>query len=135
VASALSMAGGLRARQRDDARALVLLHEAVVLPRDQGLRPQFAAALDWTLSPLFRAGSADVAATFLGALTAGALAEAGAWPGVAEARARSLERVHGVLGDDGETHVARGAAMSYDDLVEYAIRHLEPRTERPNPEG
>jgi predicted ATPase/class 3 adenylate cyclase len=125
VASTLSIAGGLRARLRDDVGALELLHEAAVVGRDQGLRPQLAAALDWALSPLFRFGHADVAATLLGALTSGALANVGAWPGVAEARARSLERARGELGDDVDTYVARGAAMGYDEFVAYAIEHLD----------
>jgi predicted ATPase/class 3 adenylate cyclase len=126
AASALSMAGGLRARLRDDDRALELLYEAAVLARDQGLRPQLAAALDWALSPLFRRGDADVAATFLGALTGGALEGVGAWPGVAEARARSIERARSVLGDEVDAHLARGAAMGYDEFVAYAIERLEP---------
>lgn len=43
-----------------------------------------------------------------------------------------LERVRAVLGDD-QTYelVARGATMSYDELVQHAIDHLEQaRTKR-----
>ena len=126
AASALSMAGGLRARQRDDEAALALLYESVMLARDQGLRPQLAAALDWSLSPLFRSNRADVAATFLGALTGGALERVGTWPGVAEARARSLERARSALGDEVDTYVAQGSAMGYDDFVAYAVDCLRP---------
>jgi hypothetical protein len=120
-----SLTGGLRARLGDDAGALELLHEAVIVGRDQGVRPQLAAALDWALSPLSRTGQADVAATFIGGLTGGALAGVGNFPGVDTARARTLERIRTVLGDEKTDElVAHGAAMSYDELVEYAIHHL-----------
>ena len=121
-----SIAGGLRAQLGNDVGALELLQEAVIVARDQGVRPQLAAALDWALSPLFRLGRPEVAATFLGALRQGSLAGVGDFPGVAAARSRSLDRAREVLGDEAETHFARGAAMSNDELVAYAIRHLDP---------
>jgi predicted ATPase/class 3 adenylate cyclase len=124
--SALALAGGLRARLGDDTGALEFLQEAVRLARDQGSRPQIAAALDWSLSPLLRTGRADVAATFLGALTDGPLADVGNWPGVATARSHSLERARKQHGDQTNTGLARGAAMNYDEIVEYAIAHLSP---------
>ncbi len=122
----MALAGGLRARLGDDIGALELLHEAVTLGRDQGVRPQLAAALDFALALLVRTGRPEVAATFFGALTGGSLADVGNFPGVAAARSRSLERVGDVLGDQTDTLVARGAAMSYDELTEYAIRELDP---------
>ena len=126
ASSVMGLAGGLRARLGDDTGALELIHEAVTLARDQGVRPQLAAALDWALSPLLRTGRPDVAATLLGALTDGALG-GGHFPGVASARSRSLERVRAVLGDEKTDElVARGAAMSYDELAQYAIRSVEP---------
>ena len=132
ASSVMALAGGLRARLGDDPGALELLHDAVVVGRDQGTRPQLAAGLDWALSPLTRTGRPDVAATFLGGLTRGALAGVGNFPGVDAARARTLERVRAVLGDDQTDElVARGATMSYDELVQYAIHHLDrPDTNR-----
>jgi hypothetical protein len=47
--------------------------------------------------------------------------------GVAGARARSLERDRDQLGDETETHLGSGAAMSYDELADYAIRQLDPQ--------
>jgi len=126
MGSVLALAGGLRARLGDDAGALKLLHEAVTVARDQGARPQFAAALDWSLSPLLRSGLADVAALFIGGLTEGPLADVSNWPGVATARSRGLERAWSLLGEQAPSHVARGAAMSYDELAEYAICQLDP---------
>jgi predicted ATPase/class 3 adenylate cyclase len=132
ASSVMALAGGLRARLGDDPGALELLHDAVVVGRDQGARPQLSAGLDWALSPLTRTGRPDVAATFLGALTRGALAGAGNFPPVDAARGRILERVRAVLGDDQTDElVARGATMSYDELVQYAIHHLDrPDTNR-----
>jgi hypothetical protein len=126
ASSVLGLAGGLRARLGDDTGALEFLHQAVALARDQGVRPQFVAALDWSLTPLLRTGRPDVVAALLGALIRGSLAGAGNFPGVASARERSLERVRDQLGDDTETHMGRGAAMSYDELADYAMRQLDP---------
>jgi predicted ATPase/class 3 adenylate cyclase len=132
ASSVMALAGGLRARLGDDSGALELLHAAIVVGRDQGTRPQLAAGLDWALSPLTRTAQPDVAATLLGGLTEGALAGVGNFPGVDTARARALDRVRGVLGDDQTDElVARGAAMSYDELVQYAIDQLnQTRTKR-----
>jgi tetratricopeptide (TPR) repeat protein len=130
--SVMALAGGLRGRLGDDPGALELLHDAIVVGRDHGTRPQLAAGLDWALSPLTRTGRPDVAAMLLGGLTRGALAGLANYPGVDAARARTLERVRAVLGDDQTDElVARGAAMSYDELVQYAIDHLDQtRTKR-----
>jgi hypothetical protein len=125
-ANAMSLAGGLRARLGDDIGALQLLHQAVLVARDQGVRPQLAAALDWALSPLRRTGRPDIAATLLGGLSRGALASVGNWPGVESARERTLERIRAVLGDKTDELLAHGATMDYDRLVEYAIHHLAP---------
>jgi tetratricopeptide (TPR) repeat protein len=126
---ALSLAGGLRARLGDDTGALELLHDSAVLARDLGVRPQLAASLDWALTPVLRTGAPDVAATFLGALTEGALKGVGDWPGVAVARTKALDRARSALGDEVDAPFARGAALNYDELVEYAIARLEPPSE------
>ena len=131
--SVMALAGGLRARLGDDTGALELFHEAVVLGRDQGVRPQLAAALDWALSPLTRTGHPDVAATFIGALTQGALVGVGDFPGVDAARARTLDRIRSILGDQKTYElVAHGATLTYDDLVQYAIHHLAQRHTSPD---
>jgi len=131
--SLLALAGGLRARLRDDTGALEHLHDAVVLDRDAGSRPQLAAALDWALSPLLRAGRPDAAATFLGALTTGALANVANFPGVNTARTRTLERLRSTLGEATTNDlIKRGAALSYDELVDYAVEHLDPPNTNPD---
>jgi hypothetical protein len=123
----LALAGGLRARLGDPVAALALLREAIVVSRDQGRRPQLASALDWSLVPLIKIGRPQAAATFVGALAGGPLADVSNFPLVDAARARVRERLHAALGaDTTERLVARGAAMTYDEIVEFALHHLEP---------
>ena len=48
-------------------------------------------------------------------------------PDVDAARARTLERLRTGLGDETtDALVADGAAMTYDEIIEYALHHLEP---------
>jgi hypothetical protein len=121
----LALAGGLRSRLGDPSGALELVHESLVLAREQGARPQLASTLDWALSPLIKVGRAEAAATLVGALTRGSLAGVGEFPGVASARTKILQRLQAIIGEE-TTHalVARGAAMSYDETVEYALTEL-----------
>jgi predicted ATPase/class 3 adenylate cyclase len=132
AASVMALAGGLRARLGDDTGALELLHEAVIVARDQGARPQLGAALDWTLNPLTRTGRPDVAAALVGALNQGSLAGVADFPLVGAARARTLERARAALGDlKTDALVAQGATMNYNELIRYAIHQLErPDTNR-----
>ena len=125
--SALALAGGLRARLGDPKGAVPLLRDAVLLSRDEGSRPTLAAALNWSLSPLIKLGHPEQAATLVGALTGGPLAEVSAVPIGHGARERTLERLRGALGDERtDAFVARGAAMSFDEVVDYALEHLTP---------
>jgi tetratricopeptide (TPR) repeat protein len=122
----LALAGGLRARLGDPVGALELVREAVIVSRDQGKRPQLAAALDWSLAPLIKLGRPEPAATFVGALTGGPLAEVSGFPDVDAARARTLDRLRASLGDETtDARVAHGAAMTYDEIIEYALHHLD----------
>jgi tetratricopeptide (TPR) repeat protein len=125
-----ALAGGLRARLGDPVGALAFLHEAAEVARDQGTRPQLAAALDWALSPLVKLLRLEPAATFVGVLTAGALAEVDRFPGVDTARARILQRVSKELGDETtQAYVDHGTTMTYDAVVEHALHHLQPAVE------
>ncbi len=126
AAGLFSLAGGLRFRVGDPNGAVELLREAVVLARDLGARPQLSATLDWSLSPLVKVGRPEPAAVLVGALTRGALADVGNFPLVAGARARTLERLRAELGQESAGRlVAEGAAMTYDEIIEYALQHLE----------
>jgi tetratricopeptide (TPR) repeat protein len=125
IATALNVAAAIYARLGDDISALARLHDAVAVARDHGVRPQLIAALDWSLGPLLRTGRPDATATLLGALTDGALADVGNFPNVADGRTRNLQRVRDLLGDETDAHVARGAAMTYTELADYAMGALE----------
>jgi hypothetical protein len=126
--AALGLAGGLRGRLGDPVGAIERLRGAVIVSRDEGARPQVAAALEWSISLLARVGRTDAAAVCLGALTAGSLAEVSNYPSAfSGARARALDRLRAALGDAATTRlVDQGAAMTYDEIVQYAIDHLEP---------
>lgn len=107
------------------AAALGLLHEGVRAARDLGARPQLAAVLDWSLTVLVKIGRSEPAGMLVGALTHGALADVGNWPLSAGTRARTLDRVRAELGEDATDRlVAEGAAMTYDEIIEYALEHL-----------
>ena len=102
-----------------------LLREAVILCRDQGARPSLAATLDWSLAPLVKLEHPGPAATFIGALSDGPLAEVSGFPGVAATRARVLERIRAAIGDETtDERLAQGEAMTYDEIVNYALDHL-----------
>jgi tetratricopeptide (TPR) repeat protein len=120
-----ALAAGLRARLGDDHGALPLLRDAAIIARDDGTLPPAAAALGFALNPLCRTGRPDVAATLIGALDRGALAHVAGFPGTADARARILARVRDALGDDrAERLLERGAAMTFDEVIGYAIEEL-----------
>jgi predicted ATPase/class 3 adenylate cyclase len=122
----MALAGGLRARLGDDRGALPVFADALVIARDDGTMPQAAGVLGFALNPLCRAGRTDVAATLIGAFERGALSRVGNFPGTADSRARTLERIREGLGDEHTaTLVERGAAMSYNELITYALDHLD----------
>jgi predicted ATPase len=125
TANMLNVAGAIHIRLGDDIGALARLRDAITVARDQGVRPQLTATLDWSLGPLLRTGRPEVTATFLGALSDGALADVSHFPNVVASRSRNLQRVRDLLGDQTDTYVARGAAMTYNELTEYAIAALE----------
>jgi tetratricopeptide (TPR) repeat protein len=123
----LALAGGLRSRLGDHTGALENLREAASVSRDQGARPQLAATLDWSLSPLVKLGRPKPAAMFIGALTNGSLAEVSSFPGVDAPRARNLERARAALGDEPTNRLVKhGAAMTYDEITAYALDNLGP---------
>jgi hypothetical protein len=122
----MALAAGMRARLGDDRGALPLLREAVVIARDDGALPQAAAAIGFALNPWCRIGRWDVAAVLLGALEHGAFAQVAGFPGTADARARTHARIRDELGEETtDLLMARGAAMSQDEMIRFAIDQLE----------
>jgi predicted ATPase/class 3 adenylate cyclase len=121
----MAVAAGLRARLGDDHGAFVLLHDALVVARDDGTMPQTTGILDYAIIPLSRTGEGEVAATFIGALDQGAVAHVGDFPGAAARRARTLDRIREAFADDTDRFVSQGARMDYDQLLQYAIEQLD----------
>ncbi len=120
-----ALVAGLRARLGDDEGAFRLLRDAVVIARDDGTLPAAAATLGFALTPFCRTGRPEVAAVLLGALDRGALAQVAKFPGAHDARARTRSRIDAALGDEQtEVLVERGAAMTYDDAIGYALDEL-----------
>jgi predicted ATPase/class 3 adenylate cyclase len=128
VQTVLSMGGGLRARLGDNVGALEWLHRAALASRDVGARPQLGALLDWSVVPLLKVGKPEVAATFLGSVTAGALADVSNYLFAGRySRARAIEGLRRRLGDaETDALLARGAAMTNDEITAYAIEQLAP---------
>jgi predicted ATPase/class 3 adenylate cyclase len=121
----MAVAAGLRARLGDDQGAFALLRDALVVARDDGTLPQTTGILGYAIMPLYRTGRADVAATFIGALDHGAVAHVRDFPGTATRRARTLAEIRGARADDADRWFARGADMTYDELLQYAIEQLD----------
>jgi predicted ATPase len=126
VQTVLAVGGGLRARLGDDVGALEWLHRAALATRDVGARPQLGALLDWSVNPLMKVGRPEVAAIFLGALTEGPLAEVSNYLFAGPySRQRAIDGLRRRLGDaDTDALVARGAAMTTDEVTAYAIEQL-----------
>ena len=125
VPGVLALAAGLRARLGDDHGALPALHDAMVIARDDGTLPQAAAVLGFALNPLCRTGQPEVAATLIGALERGALAQVAGFPGTADSRTRTLARIQDQLGvEKTDQLVAHGAALTRDELFAYALAAL-----------
>jgi hypothetical protein len=121
----IALAAGAQARLGNEPAALALLREAIVICRDDGTRPMAAAVLGFALSPLRRAGGPEVAAVLVGALDRGVLASVANFPGAPEGRVRVLTQLRDDLGDQQTDELAaRGAAMSYDELIAYAVESL-----------
>jgi predicted ATPase/class 3 adenylate cyclase len=123
--TALALAGGLRARLGETSAALDLLHRAAIVTRDEGVRPQFAAMLDWSVLAFVRSGRPDIAVVLLGVLTDGALADVSNYLLTSSySREQALDRLRPSVDEAFEALVARGAAMTYDEVVDYALEQL-----------
>jgi tetratricopeptide (TPR) repeat protein len=123
--TATALAGGLRARLGDLEGAFRLLHRAALVTRDEGVRPQFAAVLDWSVLALLRVGRPDTAVVLLGTLTEGVLADVSNYLLTGSySREQALDRIRPLVGPEFDALVARGGAMTYDEIVAYALEEL-----------
>jgi predicted ATPase len=131
VMSAFGMVAQLRARRGDRSGALEALRASVVSGHELGDRPQFVATIGWGVFVFSRFGQLEQAAVLAGALVDGPLAEISRFPGVAQSHEDpALTRVRSAIGTDAyRDAAARGAAMSFDDVVAYMIREIDALAE------
>ena len=124
---------GLAAQLRvvdDPVGALALLREGVQWGHDAGGRLVLATALDRGIHILESCDQPLPAAMITGAVTQGALAGM-SMISIAEQddRAAALEQLKARLGAaELDAALTRGAAMSYDEVVEYTLTELETIT-------
>ena len=125
--SALGMVAQLRARNGDRSGALDALRVAVVKGNELGDRPQFVAIIGWGVFVFARFGALEPAAVLAGALVDGPLAEISRFPGVAQSHDdRALARLEEALGADAYREAAaRGAEMTFDEVVAYMVSEID----------
>jgi hypothetical protein len=125
--SALGMVAQLRARRGDRVGALEALRTSVVNGHELGDRPQFVATISWGTYVFARFGDLQAAAVLAGALVDGPLAELAGFPGMAQSHDDpALARLQFALGPDTYREAtARGAAMSFDQIVEYMLTEID----------
>jgi tetratricopeptide (TPR) repeat protein len=128
LAAALSLAARVRARGGDAPAALRGLRDALSAADDVGDRPTFFSALDRAIEILVSAGELDRAAVITGVVTRGPFREMTSLQGGPEeqARARVIEELRGRLGAPRfDAAVERGAALSYDEVIDYSVGELD----------
>ena len=125
-ATIAAFAAHLRAWTGDEAGAVEALRDAFLYLAEVGDRPQFVGAVTYAIRILGRSGEDEVAATLLGVAVDGPLAALNNFPD------RRLEDsdplIARILRDLGAADAAarrrRGAAMTYEEAVDYAIAEL-----------
>jgi predicted ATPase/DNA-binding SARP family transcriptional activator/class 3 adenylate cyclase len=129
LSAALHKAAQLRARNGEIALAAGRLRDSIFHDHHRGSRPSLLVTLNVGVEVLADLGFAEPAAVLAGVVTAGPMAPLVADRlGTAEKERtqRILERVHAALGSKRyERAVDQGAAMSYDDVVAYALSELD----------
>jgi hypothetical protein len=125
--NAYALLAQLRARQGDRRGALDSLRSSIVHLDRIGDRPQLAGSIDWGISILGRFGEPEPAAVFVGIAVEGALASINNFPGAPERR--DDEQLGSLVTQLGPERygalVDRGASMSYEQAVEFAVAELD----------
>jgi predicted ATPase/class 3 adenylate cyclase len=127
-APALSIGAVIESRAGDSLAALVDLRDALGYATDAGLRTTVLSVIDRGVIVMAEVGNPESAAVFGGAVTAGSLASLTTVAHSVEGsmRADALEVVRERFGVDAYTTSAeRGAAMTYEELVDYALAEID----------
>ena len=126
-ARAIALAAQLRSEAGDLRRGLDALEEALNVAHADGDRTSMASSLARGVGIVLSAGDAQAAAVFGGAVSGGIVAKLHALPVPERPRYRELlDDVRAALGKAAyDAAMARGRAMSYDELVDFALASVD----------
>ncbi|HXY95123.1 MAG TPA: adenylate/guanylate cyclase domain-containing protein [Acidimicrobiia bacterium] len=127
LGSIASQLAQVRSRTGDPAGALEALRESFRFFADMGDRPQLVAATNWGIRITDRVGELETSAVLVGVAYDGPLNSLNNFPGSRLAPDDpTLVRLEHDLGHDAYLAArARGAAMSYDQVVGYVLAELD----------
>ena len=128
----LAIRAQLEARAGHGASAVADLQEAIIYSHDKGDQVMVMAAIDRGVSVLASLGEFDAAAAFVGIATTGATAILSITPRPERAdREDLIAAIRSTLGTaDYDAAAERGARMSIDDAVTYALTTLAEIADR-----
>jgi len=105
--------------------AVEALEEAIQNGHETGDPSQITIAVDIASALLLRYGDAEAGAVLLGSVSGGALPRAGRAGVPGQRRDRAIARMREQLGEDGlAREQARGAAMSYDEVMDFIFERI-----------
>jgi hypothetical protein len=129
VGNAQALIAQLRARRGDTPGALDSLRLSVVHLDEVGDRPQFLGTVDWAIVIFYLLEADEAAAVLAGVAIDGPLAALNKFPGAPKHGDSAMSKVEARLGSERYRElVARGAAMSYDAVVQYLLEEIDNRT-------
>jgi hypothetical protein len=125
--SIAALAAHLRARTGDQIGAIEALQDGFAFFAEVGDRPQFLGAATHAIRILGRLGEYEVAETLLGVAVDGPLAALNNFPDLRlEDSDPLIATIHRELGaEDAAACRSRGAAMTYEEAVDYTIVELD----------
>jgi predicted ATPase/class 3 adenylate cyclase len=126
--AALFQCALLRARAGDHAAALSHLHHAIEVQNWMSQKPQLEGALAYAIEIFTTVGAYEPAAVLAGAARSGALTHVRRMTVPPERQQRSADPIREALGDSFDELAARGAAMSFDELVAWTLATISGMT-------
>jgi hypothetical protein len=126
IGNAEALIAQLRVRRGDTPGALEALRLSVLHLDEVGDRPQFLGTVDWAVVIFYWLKEDASVAVLAGVAIDGPLAALNNFPGVPQHGDSALSKVEARLGADRYRElVAHGAAMSYDDIVQFLLREID----------
>jgi hypothetical protein len=109
----------------EPVEALELLREAIEYDHHGGLRRELAAVLARGAQIFGVLGHTEAALVIVGAASHSLAGLYQVPPREREAHARAIDSFRVELGDASDQAIARGAAMTYDEIIEYTLNELD----------